>query len=221
MAAVPSLRALGAVAANLLGELVGPSRCAACDLPVTASVLFCPPCAASVERAPERDVHTSGWTSAFEYGGAMATAIGRLKYEDRADLAPLLGRSMLRVAESFRGAVDLVVPVPLHPRRLADRGYNQAALLAAPVARALGVDLAPRALERHRDTTRQASLDRERRIVNVAGVFTAREPSRMQGARVLLVDDVRTTGATLEGCKAALQDVGVRAVLALVLAHRA
>ena len=151
----------------------------------------------------------------------MATAIGRLKYEDRADLAPLLGRSMLRASESLRGAVDLVVPVPLHPRRLADRGYNQAALLAAPVARSLGVGLAPQALARHRDTPRQASLDRERRIVNVAGVFTARERSRVRGARVLLVDDVRTTGVTLEGCAAALHDAGVSAVLALVLAHRA
>lgn len=221
MGSVLSPRALGALAAALLGELVGPSRCAACDLPLAARVLFCPPCAASVERAAHgRDARADGWTAAFEYGGAMAIAIGKLKYEDRADLGPLLGRSMLRAAEPLRGAVDVVVPVPLHPRRLADRGYNQAALLAAPIARALGATLAPRALERRRDTTRQASLGRARRVVNVDGVFAAREPARMRGARVLLIDDVRTTGATLGGCETALHDVGARAVLALVLAHR-
>ena len=148
----------------------------------------------------------------------MATAIGRLKYEDRPDRGPLLGRSMLRPRRASRRRRSRRSRYPLHPRRLAERGYNQAALLAAPVARSLGVGLAPRALARDRDTPRQASLNRAARIVNVAAVFTVRERARVRGARILLVDDVRTTGATLEGCAAALYDVGVSAVLALVLA---
>jgi ComF family protein len=222
VAFVSSFRTLGTIAANLLGELVAPSRCAACDGAITADVLFCAPCAASVERVedgPPPD-GAEGWLAAFEYGGAIGTAITRLKYQGRADLAERLGRSMLPAAKRI-GVVDLVVPVPLHPRRLAERGYNQAALLAARVARALGVKSAPRALSRSRDTPRQAALDRATRLLNVAGAFSVRERERVSGARVLLIDDVRTTGATLEGCIAALQGAGAQHVLALVLARRA
>lgn len=156
----------------------------------------------------------------FEYGGAMATAIGRLKYGDRADLGPRLGRAMLPAAERLAGKVDVVVPVPLHPRRLAERGYNQAALLARPVTRALGARSAPRALVRHRDTPRQAQLDRAERLVNVRQAFAVTHRASIRGARVLLVDDVRTTGATLEACTTALEAAGARDVLALVLAQR-
>jgi ComF family protein len=213
-----ALARLAALAGGLLGELLSPTRCAACDLGVAADVLFCPPCAASVERADPWLAR--GGAAAFEYGGALATAIARLKYEDRPDLAPRLGRAMLPAARRLDGAVDLVVPVPLHPHRLARRGYNQAALLALPVAGALGIRLAPRALVRLRDTAQQASLDRQGRLVNTQHAFIARERPLVGGARVLLVDDVRTTGATLEGCAGALIEAGARQVLALVLARR-
>ena len=203
---------------NLLGEIVAPSRCAACDLRVSGGTLFCPPCSTTIEPSDPWTAR-GGCLAAFEYGGAIATAIARLKYEDRPDLAPRFSASLVRTARSLRDAVDLVVPVPLHPRRLADRGYNQAALLAAPVARSLSVRLAPRGLVRLRDTPRQTSLDRRTRLANVASAFRARDPA-ISGARVLLVDDVRTTGATLDDCATALHEVGARQVMALVLARR-
>lgn len=212
------LLALGELAATVLGELVGPSACAACDARVSIGALFCPTCAISVERL-ERGDRAGGAIAAFEYGGAIATAVGRLKYEDRADLGPRLGAAMVGAAAQVTGAVDVVVPVPLHPRRLAARGYNQAALLAAPVARSLGARLVPRALARDFDTPRQASLDRAERLVNVRGAFHARRKSPVAGARVLLVDDVRTTGATLEACGAELERAGARTVFTLVLAR--
>lgn len=211
------LAAAGAVALNLFGELIAPSRCAACDAPLRRSSVFCGACASTVERATESG---GACVAAFDYGGAIATAIARLKYEDRADLAPRLARAMDPVARSFEGAVDVVVPVPLHPRRLAERGYNQAALLATPIAHRLGVSSKAGALARVRDTPRQVDMDRERRRTNVAGAFAARE-RLVRGARVLLVDDVRTTGATLDGCARALHEVGARDVRALVLARRA
>jgi ComF family protein len=151
----------------------------------------------------------------------MATAILRLKYEDRADLAPRLGLAMLRAATTacVDGGVDLVVPVPLHPKRLVERGYNQAALLAATISQALGLRIVPRGLIRSRDTPRQAELDRQTRLTNLAGAFRAREPSMLRGARVLLIDDVKTTGSTLRACMVPLHEVGARLVRPLVLAQ--
>jgi ComF family protein len=126
---------------------------------------------------------------------------------------------MLGAAAGLKGKIDLVIPVPLHPRRLAERGYNQAALLAAPVTRSLEVGMSARALVRVRDTPRQASLDRAARLINVRHAFVARA-SLVTGRRVLLIDDVRTTGATLDGAVRALDDAGAREVTALVLARR-
>jgi ComF family protein len=221
-----SLRTLGTIAQTLLGELVAPSQCAACDVPVGAAVLLCTACAVSAERAPPTCGESFGefddeWLAAFEYGGAIATAIARLKYQGRSDLGPRLGRALLDAASHFARAIDLVVPVPIHPRRLAERGYNQSALLATPVARGLDVHLAPRVLDRSQDTPRQAALDRAERLVNVSGAFSVRTPALVRGAHVLLVDDVRTTGATLAACSAALHGAGAARVRALVLARRA
>lgn len=150
----------------------------------------------------------------------MATAIGRFKYEQRPDLGTRLGRAMLTVATALRGSVDVVIPVPLHPKRLAERGYNQAALLARPIASSLEIPFAPRALRRRHDTPRQVVLDREARQSNVRTAFATRERVRVAGSRVLLVDDVRTTGATLDACTSILRSAGARHVFALVLARR-
>lgn len=196
-------------------ELVAPSRCASCDHPVRPRTLFCAACAATVERFPpgvrEHD-------AAFFYGGAVSRAITRCKYERRSDLAESLGEWLAQRATGFAGRVDVVASVPLHPRRLVERGFDQAALLARPVARQLGVPWR-RALVRSRDTPRQASLDRAGRASNVVGAFRCTD-GRIAGARVLLVDDVRTTGATLAACAEALSVSGARAVRTLVLAVR-
>ena len=214
-----SIQRLGGLAARLFAELLSPSGCAACDAPVAAHALFCPPCAVSVERSgPEGGVRLDGH-AAFAYGGAIATAIVRLKYRDRPDLGGRLGRAMAPAARGLRRPIDLVVPVPLHPRRLAERGYNPAALLAAPVARMLPAPLVHAALARARDTPRQATLDREARLANVAKAFVAGRRS-VTGARVLLVDDVETTGATLAACVSVLRRAGARGITTLVLARR-
>lgn len=211
---------VGAIALDVVGEIVAPTRCAACDGPVRPKTIFCAACASTLERA-DAAPDGSGCLAVFEYGGAIASAIARLKYEDRADLAPALAAPMREAARRLAGAIDLVVPVPLHPRRLAERGYNQAALLALHVARELRADARPRALTRSRDTPQQVAMDREQRLRNVDGSFAVRERDVVCGKRVLLVDDVRTTGATLDGCARALREVGVRRTLALVLARRA
>lgn len=191
---------------NIFAEVVGPSSCAACDVPVGPRIVFCPGCAGTV-------------VGAYEYGGALATAISRLKYHDRPDLARRLAGLVLSAHP--RLVADVVVPVPLHPRRLAERGFNQAALIAWPIARQLGVPLAARALSRVRDTPKQAGLDRQTRLVNLRNAFVAHpERIKMQNPRILLVDDVQTTGATFEACIAALHEVGLSRVSTVVVARR-
>ena len=202
---------------EMLKELIAPTRCAACDEHVAPRVLFCGGCGISVMRASARD---DGEHAVFEYGGSIATAIVRLKYAGRSDLAPRFGPLMAQLMAPVAAHIDLIVPVPLHPGRLAERGFDQAALLAGPVATAMGVAHGVRALARIRATPRQASLDRAARAANVAAAFVCRTPRAVAGRRVCLVDDVRTTGATLASCAEALRIAGASRVVTLVLASR-
>lgn len=208
------LARVGVVALNLVGELVGPTRCAACDEIVSPRLLFCAACAPSVLSAGEQP---PAQHAVFDYGGAVATAIVRFKYAGRSDLAVRFAEVMAGVAA---GDVDLVVPVPLHPRRLVERGFDQAALLAMPIARRRGVRCAPRALLRTRPTPPQASLDRAARSANVADAFRCALPDKVRGRRILLVDDVRTTGSTLASCVEVLRRAGALEVRSVVLASR-
>jgi ComF family protein len=160
-------------------------------------------------------------TAAFAYVGPVARALARLKVERRADLGRPLGDLLWRAIEPRASALRhvVVVPVPLHPARLAERGFNQSGLLAGRVARRLGAPLWPSALTRVRDTPPQATLSREARRASVRGAFVAREPEHVAGRAVLLVDDVWTSGATLDACTSALFEAGARTVLRSVLAR--
>jgi ComF family protein len=210
----------GRAAAAICADALAPNGCAACDARA-GTAIFCPPCAASVVRASGRaSAARRRRVLAFgAYGGALATALRRLKYCDRADLARPLADLLRLLAREHALEADLVVPVPLHALRLCERGYNQAALLARPLARDLGAPVAPTALERIRHGPPQARLGAADRA-RIATSFRVRDPRRVRGRRVLLVDDVVTTGATLEACAAALTAAGARAVRALVVAAK-
>jgi ComF family protein len=190
-------------------DLLAPLRCLGCEEP--SADPFCEACEFLLEPA-----NAPG--AVFDYGGPIADAIHRFKYRGRGDLAKPLGRLMAKAAVGLRGEVDAVVPVPLHWRRRRWRGYDQAALLAKPIAKSLGAPALLRGLRRTRHTVSQIELPRHARRRNVAGAFA---PGRLHGVdRVLLVDDVRTTGATLEAASEALSAGGVRGVRTLVLATR-
>ena len=211
---------LASVAARTLArallDTLSPPACAACDTPVRHDRVFCSPCTTTVLRT----TNEPGEPLAFAaFGGAVAAALRRFKYGERPDLGRPLGHLLRGLVREEAPGVDLVVPVPLHPRRLAERGYNQAALLAHAAAHELDVPLAARALVRLRDTTQQATLGRAERHANVARAFVARAPRSVQGLRVLLVDDVATTGATLSACRDALVEAGARDVITLCVAR--
>ena len=218
--------ALISLAMDLMGDLVAPSRCAACDSVVRRLIAFCPACAATVERVTleadtEDGLDADAPIATFAYGGALAVAIARMKYERRPELARPLGHLFASALATRVTTLEgvLVVPVPLHPLRLAERGFNQSALLARHVCARLGGDFSPRALVRVRATERQASLDRAGRLRNVEDAFLTRRPERVEGRRVLLVDDVTTTGATLRACAQALGNAGALEVGSAVVAR--
>jgi ComF family protein len=196
---------------------VAPPRCAACDEAVPIATAFCPACASTLVRAP--DSFGPSRVSAFVYGGAIAEALRRFKFDDRPDLGrPLMAGLATHLPSVRRRGIELVVPVPLHPSRLVERGYNQAALLARPVARLLDARFAPHVLRRVASTARQTDLTREERAANVLGAFAVTGQG-IERARVLVVDDVETTGATLAACTAALRSSGAADVSTLTVAR--
>jgi ComF family protein len=186
---------------------------------VPVLVTFCSACASTVELAPPHD--DEGPVAAFVYSGAIAQAIVRMKYAGRADLARPLGDLLWRALEP-RAALFTnmtVVPVPLHPLRLAERGFNQSALVARRIAHYLRADFEPLALRRTRDTAQQALLERDERVCNVVGAFCRRKGFDVVGRDLLLVDDVCTTGATLVAAAMALREGGARTVTKAVVAR--
>jgi len=212
-----SLSALLRSILALVADALSPAACAACDAPLKARSVFCAACAGSVQLESPPEV---GGVVAFgAFDGPLASALRRFKYEGRPDLAAPLGHLLRRAVKDARLQGGLVVPVPLHPRRLAERGYNQAALLARAVANELGAPLRPRALVRVRNTSQQALLDRSGRRKNVEHAFRVADPSTVRGRRVVLVDDVATTGSTLAACSEALLEAGAESVTAVVVAR--
>ncbi len=202
---------------ELAVSAVAPNRCAACDADVAIMTVFCTGCAATLTLPEARNPRH---LAAFVYGGAIARAISRFKFEQRPDLARSLAPVVRRAARILRtDPPDVVIPVPLHPARLIERGYNQSALLAGPVADELGARFLPRALARIRNTERQVGLDRGARLRNMAEGFAVPKPGTVAARRVLVVDDVRTTGATLAACATVLLRAGARDVRTLVVAQ--
>ena len=157
-------------------------------------------------------------SAAAAYEGPLEKTIHRFKYEGWRALAPVLAGPLVEQAGREAQPDVLVVAVPLHRRRLRARGYNQSELLAAELRRRLRLSAPPGRLVRLRDTPPQVGLDRLRRQANVLDAFAWRGQP-LAGRRLLLVDDVATTGATLEACAAALRAAGSGPVQAVTIAR--
>jgi ComF family protein len=159
--------------------------------------------------------------AAFSYDHAAQRLILPFKHGDRTDLAALLGRLMARAGRTLLDEADLLLPVPLHPRRLAERRYNQSALLAADLARRTARPWAPDTLRRNKRTVPLGELSAAARRDTVRDAFLVQSDARasLVGRRVLLIDDVMTSGATLSACSETLLQAGAVRVDALVAAR--
>jgi ComF family protein len=160
-----------------------------------------------------------GVRSVFLFEGVTREAIHHLKYRGLKALASPLGSLLADYLHSHPLPAQVLVPVPLHPRRLRQRGYNQSALLSRELSKSVNLPLVEGCLVRLRNTAAQArAADAEERKGNVEGAFECRD-ERLGGKQVLLIDDVCTTGATLASCASALKAKGAVSVWGLTLAR--
>lgn len=189
--------------------LPGP-LCEICGLPGSRPGL-CPACHSL--RPPFRALRS--W-AVFE--DPVRSALHQLKYRRNLALGDALAGPLCAYARNLGWPVDLVVPVPLGRKRMRERGYNQVALLAMPLAERAGWGYAPAGLCRVRETRSQVGLSAGERKENMQDAFRA-DRLQVQGRTVLLMDDVATTGATLAACTAALLEAGAPAVYALTIAR--
>jgi ComF family protein len=221
--------------------LTEPSRIPICNKcldsfePIAATV--CDICGSPVERAlsePRREfvcpicLKEKNQRHAFDrvrswsfYDGAMVRAILLLKFEYIEPLGVMLSRFLAEIV--LRGGADfeadVVVPVPLHRQRERERGYNQAALIAKPLAKRLGLPCKSVLLTRIRPRPNKHILTEKKRWESVRGAFATRPGSHVDNLRVLLVDDVMTTGATLHSCAKTLRDAGAKSVVGVTVAR--
>jgi ComF family protein len=248
MASVPRLRRTGTAARAVLRaalDLALPRLCAACREPVDGEGL-CPACWAKLsfitrpycERLGIPFVYDPGpgilsmeaiadppaynrARAAVRFDEVARALVHALKYGDRLDLAPMMGRWLGHAGRELLAGADAVVPVPLHWRRYWARRFNQSAMLAAAVARDSGLPVAAGALKRVKPTAQQVGLSRSERAANIQGAFRVPPENRplVAGRRLVVVDDVLTSGATVEGCARALLRAGAANVDVLVFAR--
>lgn len=217
-------------------DLIYPPICGGCDIkgirwcPECASKIsvlcepFCPICGnkqqtrsvcgrCSQQRPMYFQLRSWGY-----FNGSLRNAIHKLKYNKDLSLAEILSRQLIEMIINLGWTLDMVVPVPLGRERIKTRGYNQAALIALPVALGLDLKYRPKALAKVRETNSQVGLSYEHRYENVSGAFLARSPVVVD-KRILIVDDVVTSGATINACANALINSGAKVIFAVSLAR--
>lgn len=200
-------------------RLIQPPFCQGCGRPFDPLAQGAPTCS----ECRQGHFRFDGSRSIGRFEGNLREAIHALKYRGRTRLAQPLGELMADCWARFAPEgvkVQLVIPVPLHVTRLRERGFNQSELLARVVAQTHGVALNTTALQRIRHTRPQIELSRSERARNVRGAFEVCDESAVKDQTVLLVDDMFTTGATLNECARALRHAGAERVYCLTLARQ-
>lgn len=227
-------------------DLALPPLCLGCGRGISAHAALCGQCWAEIDFIERPYCSVTGMPFPFEAGdGALSAAavayppayararaamrysdgaarlVHRFKYSDRMEAAPAFARWLARIGADILAEADIVVPVPLHKRRLFSRRFNQSAELSRALAREAGLAYEPELLTRVRATRPQVGLSGDQRRRNVAGAFRLGPGGEalVRGRHVVLVDDVMTTGATAEACARVLVHAGAAEVSVLCLAR--
>ncbi|MCX8117406.1 MAG: ComF family protein [Desulfobacterota bacterium] len=196
---------------------IGPPFCTCCGMPFPSEEIeshLCGPC------LTEKKYFTMARASG-SYEGPLREAIHRWKYEGRDNLTPFLGEILVGTFHRYWdvSSFDLLLPVPLHPKRLRERGFNQALLLAKHLHRRTRIPYKKGLLRKRIATPPQIQLSGKEREKAVKGSFVIRDEEAIEGRRILLIDDVYTTGATVNECSKLLRRGGAERVDVLTLAH--
>jgi ComF family protein len=230
-------------AGRATGAVLFPDACLACGRHVARHGTMCARCWPDIAFIEQPLCDVSGVPFAHDFGSRMVSAdvlanppvydraraacvhagaarqlVTRLKYGDRTDLAPWMARFMARAGAELIGEADVIIPVPLHRGRMWRRRFNQAAELARALSATSDLPMAAGALTRQKRTRPQVGLTANQRQVNVRGVPPGQEIA-VAGRRVLLVDDVLTTGATVDAAARALKKAGAMSVLVLTFSR--
>ncbi len=196
---------------------IEPPFCTRCGIPFVSREDRSHPCGVCLEKPRYFTIGRALGT----YEGPLREAIHRWKYEGKGYITPLFGEWMARrFLDHWRTDLfDLLIPVPLHPRRLRERGFNQALLLAEDLGCRLGIPCRKRILQKRESTVPQVRLSGAERESGVRGAFVLRKEEEVEKRRILLVDDVYTTGATVNECAKVLLDGGAERVDVFTVAH--
>ena len=197
--------------------IMGPT-CAVCGIPNTLAAGATDDAKNECHSCRDSPPHYDTVTAIFRYEGVLATAVQRMKYRSRTSLiGPVTG--LMHEHLNKINVVDAVLAVPLHITRLRKREFNQSLSLAEPVAEYLGVPLLIDSLVRTRQTAPQTTLEWKDRHSNVRHAFSVRRPEEVENKTLLLVDDVLTTGSTVNECARTLRNVGAKSIHVLALAR--
>lgn len=241
---IPMNQTISSITKNLV-NLLYPLRCASCgkDLDAAHKTLVCDPCAGAIRYNPKPHCAVCGRSvsdarkpcpecnktryhferayAACLYDDGLKELIHAFKYKQKIGLAGLFTNRMIdfiKENDEVIQDVDLVTFVPLHGRRLWERAFNQSKVLASAVSRSFGIRLVD-TLDKTESTKPQNMLSRKERLTNLADAFRAKDPAPLKDMRVLLIDDVMTTGATFNECSRVLKEAGAARVRCLALAR--
>lgn len=210
----------GTLCTNCWGgiKFIASPYCACCGLPFEFSLGEDALCGGCIEERPL----FSRARSAFCYDDHSSKLVTALKFSDQLHLASIYGKWLAKAGKEIIPVSDIIIPVPLHWRRFVMRRYNQSALLARSLGKVTGLPVIEDAILRHRHTLPQTGLSREKRHKNVQGAFIIhrRHKQKIKGKNILLVDDVFTTGATLNQCGKTLLKNGAATVNVVTVARR-
>lgn len=212
-------------------NLIYPPRCIFCQqlLDHSAGIHICAQCCGRLPFSENRMIrisredeigHCDGALSVFEYTGMVKESLIRFKFYNKpgyyTTYARLIADRLGKLTDP--GEYDMVISVPLHKHKEFIRGYNQAYLISKALSRIIKLPECSKLLRRERYTEAQSLLDRQKRNQNVRGAFSVMSPEKVRGKSVLLVDDILTTGSTLEECSRVLKQAGAVKVFAVVVA---